>query len=83
MDLDQMIEPDLTLIPTLRAIFSGLGFWRYLQTATDDGTIPLTVLLELEDVLPDFSTRQILEIHIIGATDFELIALVCFEELLH
>ena len=83
VDLDQMIEPDFTIKSTPRTKSQGPEFWRFLTTATDDGTIPLTILSALEDVLPDLSTRDTLELHLLGATDFELTAMMCFEELVH
>jgi mitochondrial splicing suppressor protein 51 len=55
----------------------------FFLVATDTMTIPLTILAALEDNIVDLSTRQKLEIHLVGATGREAQHLVLFEEFLH
>ncbi|KAJ7485196.1 hypothetical protein B0H11DRAFT_2018436 [Mycena galericulata] len=51
--------------------------------ATESTSIPLTLMSALEDTLPDLPKRQNLCIHVVGASERELISTRMMEELLH
>ena len=54
----------------------------FLLLAKEVLTMPLTILAALEDSLHDFTTREIISVHLIGATEKELRNLTGFEEIM-
>jgi splicing suppressor protein 51 len=71
------VSPDLK--PLADCALSG----GVLVAATQKATTPMTIIAALEAVFSDISTRQTINIHLIGATAAELDCLMSFEEILH
>jgi mitochondrial splicing suppressor protein 51 len=69
--------PDLEMQEAIRRA------WLFLLIATEELSMPLTILAALEDSSIDLLTRKILSIHLIGASGKEFHNLMLFEEILH
>jgi splicing suppressor protein 51 len=58
-------------------------FVEYIRCGTNTTTIQLTLIAALEAIIPDISTRVLINLHIIGAAGAEFASIPAFEELLH
>jgi splicing suppressor protein 51 len=58
-------------------------FVEYMRCGTNTTTIQLTLIAALETIIPNVSTRDSINIHIIGAAGAEFASVPAFEELLH
>lgn len=54
-----------------------------MRKLTTSLTLPLTILAALEELFPDLTTRQTLNIHLVGASSKETLHFPVFEEILH
>lgn len=84
-DCVDCITEDFGFDATLDLADDGLNRdrWLHLLLATDSMTVPLSVVAALEDSISDLSSREELELHLVGAAGKEFRNLSLFEELLH
>jgi splicing suppressor protein 51 len=58
-------------------------FVKYIRYGTNTTTIQLTLIAALEVIIPNISTRNSINLHIVGAAGAEFASVPAFEELLH
>jgi splicing suppressor protein 51 len=58
-------------------------FVEYIRCGTNTTSIQLTLIAALEAIIPNVSTRDSINLHVIGAAGAEFASIPAFEELLH